>query len=153
MHISEIFNNNKISFSFEFFPPRSEAASETLYKSIADLVNLKPAYISVTYGAGGSTRDLTHDLVVKIQNEINLTVVSHLTCVGSSKDEIHSVLSRYRENNIQNIMALRGDPPEGSSRFIKTDGGFEYAGELVAFIKKHFPEMGIGVAGFPEVNP
>lgn len=153
MHIKEILNNNRIAFSFEFFPPKTEASSAALFETISELNNLKPAYVSVTYGAGGSTRDLTHDLVVKIQNETEITVVSHLTCVGSTKDEIRSVLLRYRENNIGNIMALRGDPPAGSSSFVKTEGGFEFAGELVAFIKKHFPEMGIGVAGFPEGHP
>jgi len=153
MHIKEILNNNRIAFSFEFFPPKTEASSAALFETISELTSLKPAYVSVTYGAGGSTRDLTHDLVVKIQNETEITVVSHLTCIGSTKDEIRSVLSRYREKNIENIMALRGDPPAGSSRFVRTEGGFEFAGELVAFIKLHFPEMGIGVAGFPEGHP
>jgi len=153
MHIREIINNNKISFSFEFFPPKSEKSSETLFENISELVNLKPAYISVTYGAGGSTRDLTNNLVVKIKNQTNLTVVSHLTCVGSTAEEIHSILTRYKENKIENIMALRGDPPLGSDRFIKTEGGFQYASELVEYVKKHFPGMGIGVAGYPEGHP
>jgi methylenetetrahydrofolate reductase (NADPH) len=150
MHISQIFQNNKISFSFEFFPPRSEAASEQLYHSIRDLVPLRPAFVSVTYGAGGSTRDLTHDLVLRIQRDTSLTVVSHLTCVGATKDEIRAILERYREHGICNIMALRGDPPEGQIQFLKTEGGFQYAWELVDFIKKNFPAMGIGVAGYPE---
>ncbi len=153
MHIQEIFDKNRISCSFEFFPPKSEKASENLYQTIADLVPLKPAYVSVTYGAGGSSRDLTHDLIVKIQNQTNITVVSHLTCVGSTKDEIYEILSRYRENNIMNIMALRGDPPAGAEKFVKTEGGFSYASELVEFIKKKFPGMGIGVAGYPEGHP
>ncbi len=150
MHIKEILDNNKIAFSFEFFPPRTAESAEALYKSIEELVELKPAYVSVTYGAGGSTRDLTHDLVVKIHRQTNLTVVSHLTCVGSTREEIHSVLTRYRENGIRNIMALRGDPPAGETSFVKPEGGFGYASELVEFIKKNFPEMGIGVAGYPE---
>lgn len=153
MHIKKILNNNKIAFSFEFFPPKTEASSAVLFNTISELTPLKPAYVSVTYGAGGSTRDLTHDLVVKIQNEAEIPVVSHLTCVGSGKDEICDVLSRYRENNIENIMALRGDPPAGTTKFVKQEGGFEYAGELVGFIKKRFPEMGIGIAGFPEGHP
>jgi len=153
MHIREIINNHKISFSFEFFPPKTEKSSESLFETISELVNLKPAYVSVTYGAGGSTRDLTNNLVLKIQNQTNLTVVSHLTCVGSTSDEIYSILSTYKDNNIENIMALRGDPQAGSERFIKTEGGFEYASELVAFIKKNFPDMGIGVAGYPEGHP
>lgn len=153
MHIKDILDNNKIAFSFEFFPPKTEAASAVLFKTISELTLLNPAYVSVTYGAGGSTRDLTHNLVVKIQNEANIPVVSHLTCVGSGKDEICDILSRYRENNIENIMALRGDPPAGTNKFIKQEGGFEHADELVGFIKKHFPEMGIGIAGFPEGHP
>ncbi len=150
MHISEIFRNNKISFSFEFFPPRSEAASEQLYHSISDLVPLRPTFVSVTYGAGGSTRDLTHDLVLRIQRDTNLTVVSHLTCVGATREEIRAILERYREHGICNIMALRGDPPEGQIQFLRTEGGFQYAWELVDFIKQNFPGMGIGVAGYPE---
>ncbi len=153
MHIKEILEKNKISFSFEFFPPKTERSSDLLFEHISELIVLKPAYISVTYGAGGSTRDLTHNLVLKIQNQTNLTVIPHLTCVGSTVEEIHSILTRYKENDIKNIMALRGDPPIGSSRFIKHEGGFQYASELVAYIRKHFPETGIGVAGYPEGHP
>ena len=153
MHIKDIISSNKISFSFEFFPPRTEKASETLFRTISELVGLQPAYVSVTYGAGGSTRELTHELVMKIQNQTNLTVVSHLTCVGSSADEIGLILTRYRENNIRNIMALRGDPPEGSNTFERPAGGFAHANELVEYIKKNFTEMGIGVAGYPEGHP
>ncbi len=153
MHIREILDNNKISFSFEFFPPKTEKSSEALFENISELVNLKPAYVSVTYGAGGSSRDLTNNLVLKIQNQTNLTVVSHLTCVGSTADEIHAILKRDSENKIENIMALRGDPLDGSEHFTKTEGGFQYASELVTYVKKHFPEMGIGVAGYPEGHP
>ncbi len=150
MHIRDILSQNKISFSFEFFPPRDVKSSEDLYATIRDLVPLGPSYVSVTYGAGGSTRELTHELVVKIQKETDLTVVSHLTCVGSTQDEILQVLTRYRDSGICNIMALRGDPPKGQGGFVKTEGGFLHAVELVKFIKKHFPGMGIGVAGYPE---
>lgn len=153
MHIREIIDRNRISFSFEFFPPKSEKSSEALFQTISELVPLKPAYVSVTYGAGGSSRDLTHNLIVKIQKETDITVVSHLTCVGSTREEIRAILTRYRENNIMNIMALRGDPPAGAEKFIKTEGGFGYASELVEFIKKNFPDMGIGVAGYPEGHP
>ena len=152
MHISEVFRQNQPAISFEFFPPKSEAASQELFHTIQQLIPLKPAYVSVTYGAGGSTRDLTHDLVVKLYHETNLSIVSHLTCVGAGQDEIFQILQRYNEHGIQNIMALRGDPPkqEHGNRF---EHGFRYALELVTFIKKHFPHMGIGVAGFPEGHP
>ncbi len=153
MHIRDIFKNNRTSLSFEFFPPKSPAASENLFNAIAELQNLAPAYVSVTYGAGGTTRELTHDLVVRIQREIAIPVVSHLTCVGSTKDEILAILNRYSEKGIQNIMALRGDAPKGSLNWQATEGGFTYAKELVAFIKEQHPQMGIGVAGFPEGHP
>jgi methylenetetrahydrofolate reductase (NADPH) len=153
MHISQILNRKKTSISFEFFPPKNEEASEDLFKNIQDLSSLNPAYVSVTYGAGGSTRDLTHDLVVKLQQKTGLTIVSHLTCVGATKTEIGEILKRYEASGIHNIMALRGDPPKGQTEFSKFSNGFEYAGELVAFIKENFPKMGIGVAGFPEGHP
>lgn len=153
MHISEVLKQREISISFEFFPPKNEEASLDLFRTIQDLSDLNPAYVSVTYGAGGSTRDLTHDLVVKLQEKTGLTIVSHLTCVGSTKAEILSILKRYNTSGIHNIMALRGDPPKGQSEFIKTENGFEFAGELVSFIKKEFPKMGVGVAGFPEGHP
>ncbi len=153
MHIRDIFKNNRTSLSFEFFPPKSPAASENLFNAIAELQNLAPAYVSVTYGAGGTTRELTHDLVVRIQREIAIPVVSHLTCVGSTKDEILAILNRYSEKGIQNNMPLRGDAHKGSLNWQATEGGFTYAKELVAFIKEQHPQMGIGVAGFPEGHP
>jgi methylenetetrahydrofolate reductase (NADPH) len=152
MHISEVFRQNQPAISFEFFPPKSEAASEALFHTIETLIPLKPAYVSVTYGAGGSTRELTHDLVVKLHHETNLTIVSHLTCVGSSREEIFRILQRYDEHGVQNIMALRGDPPNQELEH-PSEQSFRYAVELVAFIKKHFPHMGIGVAGFTEGHP
>lgn len=153
MLVKDILNNNKICMSFEFFPPKSEALWEKLFTTIADLMPLAPPYVSVTYGAGGSTRDHTHDLVVRIQRETDLTVVSHLTCVGSTKDEIRTVLEKYDANGIENILALRGDLPKGQTEWQQSSDGFTYAAELVSFIKKHFPHMGVGVAGFPEGHP
>ena len=153
MHIAEILKQQAPHFSFEFFPPKTEEASKILFESIKELTPLKPSYVSVTYGAGGSTRQLTHDLIVRLQKETQLTIVSHLTCVGSTKDEIKEILTKYDANGIQNIMALRGDPPKGHSQFVQTENGFAYAAEMVTFIKKHFPRMGVGVAGFPEGHP
>lgn len=153
VHIKDILNSNRISFSFEFFPPKTEKSSAQLFENIRELSALKPAYVSVTYGAGGSTRDLTHGLVTRIQKETGLTVVSHLTCVGSTRDEIRLILENYKKCGIENIMALRGDPPAGSEKFIVTDGGFAHAEELVEFIKLNYPGMGIGVAGYPEGHP
>ena len=153
MHISEILREHHPAISFEFFPPKSEAASQELFKTIQALVPLKPAYVSVTYGAGGSTRELTHGLVVKLQQETNLSIVSHLTCIGSSQSEISRILEKYDESGIHNIMALRGDIPKHSHSHTIQGPGFAYAAELVAFIKKRFPHMGVGVAGFPEGHP
>jgi len=153
MHIAEIFKNNKITFSFEFFPPKDRAASDQLFCAVRELVLLKPSWVSVTYGAGGSTRELTHELVQRIGKETGLTVVSHLTCAGSTRAEIAAVLDRYRAAGIVNIMALRGDPPKGENSFVKTPWGFGHAAELVAFIRKNFPGMSIGVAGYPEGHP
>jgi len=153
MLVKDILNTNNISFSFEFFPPKTDKGWGALFETISDLEPLKPAYVSVTYGAGGSTRDRTHDLVTKIEKDTGITVVSHLTCVGSSKDEIMSILKNYDEAGIANILALRGDAPDGQQKWEQHPDGFRHASELVAFIKKHFPHMGVGVAGFPEGHP
>jgi methylenetetrahydrofolate reductase (NADPH) len=153
MHINKIFQNSPIAFSFELFPPKTEGAAAQLFATIGDLSPLELAYVSVTYGAGGSTRELTHNLVVRIQKETELTVVSHLTCVGSSQDELKSILDTYAGSGIENILALRGDPPRDKRQFKPAAGGFNYATELVTYIRKHYPHMGIGVAGYPEGHP
>ncbi len=153
MHIAEILKQPAPHFSFEFFPPKTEESSITLFESIKQLSPLKPSYVSVTYGAGGSTRQLTQELILRLQKETRMTIVSHLTCVGASRDDIREILTKYSEHGIRNIMALRGDVPKGQSHFVPPENGFSYAAELVAFIKKNFPAMGIGVAGFPEGHP
>ncbi len=153
MHIAEILKQPSPHFSFEFFPPKTEEASKSLFDSINELTPLKPSYVSVTYGAGGSTRQLTHDLIVRLQKETKLNSIPHLTCVGATRDEIKAILTKYDENGVGNIMALRGDPPKGQAQFVQTEHGFAYASELVSFIKKNFPHMGVGVAGFPEGHP
>jgi methylenetetrahydrofolate reductase (NADPH) len=153
MHVADILDKHRPAFSFEFFPPKDAKAAETLFQTISSLMQLEPAYVSVTYGAGGATRELTHDLVVRLQRETGLTVVTHLTCVGATTAEIGAVLDRYHASGIRNIMALRGDPPAGTGAFAPTPGGFAHAGELVAFIKQRHPDMGIGVAGYPQGHP
>jgi methylenetetrahydrofolate reductase (NADPH) len=153
MQVKDILGNTRITFSFEFFPPKKEESWENLFRVISDLRRLSPSWVSVTYGAGGSTRSHTHDLVVRIQKETDLTVVSHLTCVGSSRDEIRQILDRYSQSGIENILALRGDHPEGMHEFIPVQNGFYFAADLVAFIKKYYPSICIGVAGFPEGHP
>lgn len=152
MRFDRILADHRPSISFEFFPPKTDEAAEALYASAASLEALGPSFVSVTYGAGGSTRERTRDLVLRLRRETSLTTVPHLTCVGSTRDEIGEVLQTYAEGGIENVLALRGDPP-GAGRFEATPGGFGYAGDLVAFIRKHFPTLGIGVAGYPEGHP
>jgi methylenetetrahydrofolate reductase (NADPH) len=136
--------------SFEFFPPKTDEGDRNLLeKTIPALMKLKPDFCSVTYGAGGSTRDKTLSIVESIQRQHGLTAMSHLTCVNSTKEQLREVLVDAKRRGIRNILALRGDPPMGTGDFQKTPGGFEFSSELVAFIK----EMGgfcIGTAGFPE---
>jgi len=153
MNIAEVLAKPGIQFSFEFFPPKTEKSSSVLFQSIKELIPLQPSYVSVTYGAGGSMRDLTHDLLMRVRKETNLTVVAHLTTIGATKSEIRSILQQYADSGIDNIMALRGDPPKGLPGFVQPKDSFRYAAELVEFIKKEFPQMGVGVAGFPEGHP
>ncbi|HEY0550731.1 MAG TPA: methylenetetrahydrofolate reductase [NAD(P)H] [Verrucomicrobiae bacterium] len=136
--------------SFEFFPPKTDEGDRNLLeKTIPALMKLKPDFCSVTYGAGGSTRDKTLSIVESIQRQHGLTAMSHLTCVNSTKEQLREVLVEAKRRGIKNILALRGDPPMGTGDFQKTPGGFEFSSELVGFIK----ELGgfcIGTAGFPE---
>lgn len=158
MHILDIFRNHATTFSFEFFPPKSDAASEELFANIAELQSLQPSFVSVTYGAGGSTRERTHDLILRIQSQTNLTAVSHLTCVCHQQDELSAILDRYADSGVENILALRGDPPKSKVDYSRSRDAFQYATDLVRFIKLHprTPDprgFGIGVAGFPEGHP
>ena len=161
MHIRDVFNRQKTTFSFEFFPPKSQAGAEKLFRSISELERLEPAFVSVTYGAGGATRELTNDLVVRINKETSLDAMPHLTCVCHSRDEINSLLERYAEQGISNILALRGDPPADNPNHRHEDDDFRYAAQLVGAIRR-FNELGthpngkgfgIGVAGFPAGHP
>ncbi|MBT3184650.1 MAG: methylenetetrahydrofolate reductase [NAD(P)H] [Nitrospina sp.] len=149
MKIIEKLNDAAPIFSFEFFPPKDSEGFATLYETIARLKPSVPAYVSVTYGAGGSTRAKTVDLVGKIKNAIGIESMAHLTCVGHDQQEIRSVLESLQAQDIENVLALRGDPPQGEETFVKTEGGFEYASELVAFIKNNFTFC-IGAACYPE---
>ena len=158
MHIRDIFSRHKTTFSFEFFPPATDVASEELFRNIASLQELQPSFVSVTYGAGGSTRDRTHDLIVRIQQETNLVAVSHLTCVCHNLQEMTAILDRYATSGIKNILALSGDPPRDRPQYDRTQDAFRYAEELVKFIRSrtNAPDprgFGLGVAGFPEGHP
>ncbi|RUL84886.1 methylenetetrahydrofolate reductase [NAD(P)H] [Tautonia sociabilis] len=158
MHILDILAQHKTTFSFEFFPPKTAQASEDLFATISQLQELQPSFVSVTYGAGGTTRDRTHELIVRIQTETNLTAVSHLTSVCHSREELSAILDRYASSGIENILALRGDPPRNSAGYDRANDAFQYAEQLVRFIAEHpnRPDprgFGIGVAGFPEGHP
>jgi methylenetetrahydrofolate reductase (NADPH) len=158
MHIRDIFAQHDTTFSFEFFPPKTDEASEELFVTISRLQALQPSFVSVTYGAGGSTRERTHDLVVRIHKETNLTAVSHLTCVCHTLPEMEAILNRYAASGIENILALSGDPPKNLANHDRANDAFRYAEELVRFIRarKNAPDrrgFGVGVAGFPEGHP
>ena len=164
MHIQDHFDRHGTTFSFEFFPPKGGQGAMSLFDAISDLQPLKPSFVSVTYGAGGSTRERTNDLVVRIKDETTLDPVPHLTCVQHSEGEIQSILQRYAERGIGNILALRGDPPgtpEEAASYDWSKDHFKYAGDLVRYIKKFgesglHPDgrgFGIGIAGFPEGHP
>src|SRR5262249_51413304 len=137
---------------------KTDRASDELFANIAQLQRLRPSFVSVTYGAGGSTRERTHDLVVRIQRETDLTAVSHLTCVCHGRDELAAILDRYASSGIGNILALGGDPPRDKPNYDRSCDAFRYADGLVRFIKSH-PNptdprgFGVGVAGFPEGHP
>jgi methylenetetrahydrofolate reductase (NADPH) len=158
MHIQDIFGQHRTTVSFEFFPPKTDEAREELFVTIARLQELRPSFVSVTYGAGGSTRERTHDLVVRIQRETNLTAVSHLTSVCHTREELAGILERYAASGVENILALGGDPPKNMANYDRSKDAFQYAAQLVRFIKgwPNPPDrrgFGIGVAGFPEGHP
>ena len=158
MHIRDILQPGKPTVSFEFFPPKTTETQEQLYTTIRDLEKIHPNFVSVTYGAGGSTRELTHELVLRLKTSSTLDPVPHLTCVGHTEAEIASILERYAAAGVSNILALRGDPPRDQLDYDHSRDTFPQAIDLVRFIKKFtgHPDkrgFGIGVAGFPEGHP
>jgi len=138
-------------FSFEFFPPRSPRGVENLERALQDLQPMAPDYVSVTYGAGGSTREGTIEHVLRIKHELGLEAMAHLTCVNATVDELRGVLDRMRDGGVENVLALRGDPPRGQTRWTKTDGGLEYSRELVELMVEEY-DFSIGSAAFPETH-
>ena len=136
--------------SFEFFPPKTEEMERSLWETINRLAPLAPKFVSVTYGAGGSTRSKTLDVVEGVHRKFGCPVASHLTCVGSTIDELRAYLREAADRGVQNIVALRGDPPKGVTAFTPVAGGLRYANELVQLIRAEFPSFGIAVAGYPE---
>jgi len=141
-----------VAVSFEFFPPKSDKAEESLWECVERLAPLAPRFFSVTYGAGGTTRERTHATVVRIQERTGRAVAAHLTCVQATRAEVEAVADRYWAAGIRHIVALRGDPPAGASRYEPHPGGFAYAGDLVAGLKR-LHDFEISVAAYPEVHP
>ncbi len=152
--LTEIFKEKERTFSLELFPPKTEKGYEKLLDTISLLSELKPDFISCTYGAGGSNRGRTLDIAQHIQDKHNIIAVAHLTCVCHTKDELKSILEEIKKRNIQNVLALRGDPPQDNPGWTPGEDNFKYSSELVAFMREHFKDyFGIGVAGFPEGHP
>ncbi len=158
MKLKEIYNSQKPAVSFEVFPPKAKTDTEkeqrirALLDELKQLSGYKPAFISVTYGAGGGTRETTFDIVLRIKNELNIQPMPHFTCVGSGREEILQYIKKFENYGISNILALRGDPPKGRENFTKPEDGFGYANELVEFINSN-TDLGICVAGYPECHP
>jgi len=152
MRIDELLKaSDEPVFSFEFFPPKTEQGEKNLAAALEDLVRLAPAYVSVTYGAGGTTRDKTIDIVKRINQDHGLEAMAHLTCVNATVDELRSTLDEMRDAGIENVLALRGDPPQGQDRWTKTEGGLEYSIELVELLREEYA-FAIGGAAFPETH-
>lgn len=152
MKVSEIFRQAPQTFSFEFFPPRDEISAVDFGFNVGQLLRLNPSFVTVTYGAGGSTQDRTFALVDFLNNRIGIPTVAHYTCVQANRDKVLRDVSFLQEKGIENLFVLRGDPPKGVDGFIPARDGFHYASELAAFVKAHF-DMCLGGAAYPDVHP
>jgi len=151
MRIDDTFAGAGTVFSFEFFPPRTPLGERNLYEALSELKALEPAFVSVTYGAGGSTRERTIEIVKSIRERYGLEAMAHFTCVGSTVEELRATLDEMLAAGIDNVLALRGDPPAGEELWTRTEGGLEYSRELVELIAADYP-FAIGAACFPETH-
>ncbi len=149
--IKDLLATSAPTFSFEFFPPKTDEGERTLWQAITELEPLNPTFVDVTYGAGGSTQDRTLSIVKRIVAETSLTVVAHLTCVGATREEVDEVARRYWAAGVRHVVALRGDPPAGQDEWRKAEGGLEYSRELVELIGADY-DFAIGGACFPETH-
>jgi methylenetetrahydrofolate reductase (NADPH) len=152
MKISSAYGPGKFGLSFELFPPKTEKGEAALFTHVEKLMAFQPSYLTCTYGAGGSTRDKTLEIVAQVRRQYGCTVASHLTCVGLTRDELLDYLQEAAAKDIHNIVALRGDPPQGANVFERVEGGLEYAVDLVHLIRSEMPDFGIAVAGYPETH-
>ena len=152
MSIKDAYENGRFGLSFELFPPKTPESEAMMWQTVDDLMAFDPTLVTCTYGAGGSTRGTTLDVIEGVRSRHNLPVASHLTCVGSTVDELRDYLREARDRGVAAIVALRGDPPKGEAAFTPVADGLRYASELVALIRSEFPEFGILVAGYPETH-
>ena len=152
MSITDDYTAGRFGLSFELFPPKSAESEAVMWQTVAELMDFEPVLITCTYGAGGSTRGTTLDVLKGVRARHDIPVASHLTCVGSSIDELRDYLREARQIGVTAIVALRGDPPKGETAFTPVDGGLRYASERVSLIRAEFPELGILVAGYPETH-
>jgi methylenetetrahydrofolate reductase (NADPH) len=150
--IKDAYENGRFGLSFELFPPKTPESEAMMWRTVEDLMAFEPALITCTYGAGGSTRGTTLDVIEGVRSRHAVAVASHLTCVGSSVDELRGYLREAGDRGVSAIVALRGDPPKGETAFTPVAGGLRYASELVALIRSEFPEFGLLVAGYPETH-
>ncbi len=152
MKFGEAYGSGRFGLSFEIFPPKTPAGEGALFEAVGALVAFRPSFVTCTYGAGGSTRGKTLELTVAIRQRFGVSTAAHLTCVGSSHADLRAWLANAAAQRVENIVALRGDPPRGESHFVPVDGGPAHAIELVALIRREFPHLGVAVAGYPETH-
>ncbi|MEQ8209546.1 MAG: methylenetetrahydrofolate reductase [NAD(P)H] [Lacipirellulaceae bacterium] len=152
MSLANAYGPTHFGLSFELFPPKTDAGVKALGRHVSELIAFNPSYMTCTYGAGGSTQDRTLEIIGDVHRQHKIPVATHLTCVGSTRDELRAYLQRALGAGVENVVALRGDPPKGETEFKPVAGGFSYANELVEFIRAEFPDMGIAVGGYPETH-
>src|SRR3954454_18391101 len=151
MRIHQALDETRPCFSFEFFPPKTDEGMENLWHALSELREDQPTYVSVTYGAGGSTRGRTIEITKRIKSELGIEAMAHFTCVGATVDELRATLDEMRDAGIENVLALRGDPPPGETEWRATEGGLEYSTQLAQLINDEY-DFAIGAACFPEVH-
>jgi methylenetetrahydrofolate reductase (NADPH) len=152
MKLSAAYGPGRFGLSFELYPPKTERGMVNLFAHVARLVEYRPAFITCTYGAGGSSQETTLEVVSRVQREFRLPVATHLTCVGRTVEQLREFLRQVQREDIENVVALRGDPPQGDTTFRPVEGGLSHANELVSLVRRDFPHFGIAVAGYPETH-
>jgi methylenetetrahydrofolate reductase (NADPH) len=152
MTLASAYGAGRFGLSFELFPPKTPQGVTNLFQHVGRLIEFRPSFVTCTYGAGGSTQELTLEIVSRVHREFQLPVATHLTCVGRTVPELCDYLASAKQLGVENVVALRGDPPRGDTAFRAVEGGLRYANELVALVRAEFPRFGIAVAGYPETH-